>query len=110
MPIRDFNGHHHTIYPTLFHHGLNTQTVQGREYDVSSNMRVKLNNLQTLILQECPYTYYPSIPDSVPMYCIIPTSVFMQCSYDNAQLSSKFQYFMSFPFRFPFISTFFVAN
>jgi hypothetical protein len=51
MPIRDFNGHHHTIYPTLFHHGLNTQTVQGREYDVSSNMRVKLNNLQTLILQ-----------------------------------------------------------
>lgn len=36
---------------------LNIQNIYGQGYDGASNMRGEWNDLQALILQECPYAY-----------------------------------------------------
>ncbi|XP_045807663.1 zinc finger MYM-type protein 1-like [Trifolium pratense] len=46
------------ICSILSRHNLDIQNVRGQGYDGASNMRGGLNDLQALILQECPYAYY----------------------------------------------------
>ncbi|XP_029154603.1 uncharacterized protein [Arachis hypogaea] len=46
------------ICSALSHHNLNIQNIQGQGYDRTSNIRGEWKELQTLIIQECPYAYY----------------------------------------------------
>ncbi|XP_030479467.1 uncharacterized protein LOC115696720 [Cannabis sativa] len=45
------------IFFILSNYSLDVQSIRGHGYD-GANMRGQWNNLQALILSECPYTYY----------------------------------------------------
>ena len=45
------------IYSLLSQHCLDIQNVRGQGYDGASNMRGMWNELQALILNDCPYAY-----------------------------------------------------
>jgi hypothetical protein len=42
----------------LSHHNLDVQNIRGQGYDGASNMRGEWNGLQTLFINDFPYTYY----------------------------------------------------
>ncbi|XP_057734501.1 uncharacterized protein LOC130949921 [Arachis stenosperma] len=46
------------ISSVLFHHNLDVQNLRGQAYDGASNMRGELNELQALLLKDCPFAYY----------------------------------------------------
>ncbi|XP_030941602.1 zinc finger MYM-type protein 1-like [Quercus lobata] len=46
------------IYAILSRHCLDIQNIHGQGYDGASNMCGEWKGLQTLVLNDCPYTYY----------------------------------------------------
>jgi hypothetical protein len=65
----------------LSHHNLDVQNIRGQGYDGASNMRGEWNGLQTLFINDFPYTYYVHCLAYQLQLALIATTRNIRCSH-----------------------------